>query len=144
MARRAPPASEDDAPAPKPTVDLGNIEVDDDISNVPRLPRGRGLKLSYGEMVRIALTAAMLIAVLVLARPCANAVGRFIGNFDPPDAQPAAPRPVQVPAGYVHLTPNMTPEQIQEAINAARDAGVAPLDAPGTPPTPSPTPSPSR
>ena len=99
--------------------------------DVPRLPRGRGFKLSFGEIVRIGLTATMLIAVLVLAKPCADAVGRFVGSFDPPDAQPApAPQTQKAPAGYVHLTPNMTPQQIQQAIGAARDAG-----APTTPPT---------
>jgi hypothetical protein len=100
------------------------VERDPD---VPRLPRGKGFKLSFGEIVRIGLTATMLIAVLVLAKPCADAVGRFVASFDPPDAQPAAPPPTQkTPAGYVHLTPNMTPQQIQEAIGAARDAGVPP------------------
>jgi hypothetical protein len=91
--------------------------------DVPRLPRGKGFKLSFGEIVRIGLTGTMLIAVLVLAQPCAEAVGRFVGSFDPPDAQPA-PRPQ--PKGYVHLSSDMTPQQIQEAIGAARDA--APID----------------
>ena len=100
---------------------------DDD---VPRLPRGRGLKLSFPEILRIAMTAIMLIAVIVLARPCADAVGHFVANFDPPDAAGPAPGPVRAPAGYVHLTPDMTPEQIQQAINAARDAGAPPPPAP--------------
>ena len=97
-------------------------ETDDD---VPRLPRGKGFKLSFGEIVRIGLTGTMLIAVLVLAQPCADAVGRFVSSFDPPDAQPA-PKPV--PKGYVHLSPDMTTEQIQQAIGGARDAGAP--DAP--------------
>jgi hypothetical protein len=108
--------------------------------DVPRLPRGKGFKLSFGEIVRIGLTATMLIAVLVLAKPCADAVGRFVASFDPPDAQPApAPQtsqphqPEKTPAGYVHLTPNMTPQQIQQAIGAARDAG-APPPPDATPP----------
>ncbi len=93
--------------------------------DVPRLPRGKGFKLSFGEMVRIGLTATMLIAVLVLAKPCADSVGRFVASFDPPDAQPPAPTQ-KVPNGYVHLTPNMTPQQIQQAIGSARDAGAPP------------------
>jgi hypothetical protein len=101
--------------------------------DVPRIPRGKGFKLSFGELLRIALTASMLVLVLVTAKPCSEAVGRFVGTFEPPDAQVAVPDPPpqQVPAGYVHLTPNMTPEQIQQAINAARDAGAAaPAPAP--------------
>ena len=102
--------------------------------DVPRLPRGKGFKLSFGEIVRIGLTGTMLIAVLVLAQPCADAVGRFVGSFDPPDAQPA-PRPQ--PKGYVHLSSDMTPQQIQQAIGVARDAGApdaSALDATSSPP----------
>ncbi len=94
--------------------------------DVPRLPRGKGFKLSFGEIVRIGLTATMLIAVLVLAQPCAEAVGRFVSSFDPPDAQ-LAPKPQ--PKGYVHLSSDMTPEQIQQAIGGARDAGVSDASA---------------
>jgi hypothetical protein len=97
--------------------------------DVPRLPRGRGFKLSFGEILRIGLTASMLIAVLVLAKPCADSVSNFVASFDPPDAQPP-PKPKQVPpappGGYVHITPDMSPQQIESAINGARDAGVAP------------------
>jgi hypothetical protein len=94
--------------------------------DVPRLPRGKGFKMSFGEIVRIGLTATMLIAVLVLAQPCAEAVGRFVANFDPPDAQLA--RPPQ-PTGYVHLNSDMTPQQIEQAIAGARDAGAGASDA---------------
>ena len=97
--------------------------------DVPRLPRGRGFKLSFGEILRIGLTGIMLVAVLVLAKPCADAVSNFVASFDPPDAQPAPPpKPTspQLPPGtYVHITPDMTPEQIQNAIDSARDAGVS-------------------
>ena len=96
-------------------------ELDDD---VPRLPRGRGIKLSTGEILRIAMTAIFLIAVLMLGRPCANAVGSFVGGFDPPDAQPAP----AVPPGYVHLGPGMSQKEIEAAVAAARDAQLrAPL-----------------
>ena len=98
--------------------------------DVPRLPRGKGFKLSFGEIARIGMTATMLIAVIVLAKPCADSVGRFVAQFDPPDAAPPAPPPQKVPGGYVHLSPNMTPQQIEQAIGAARDAGV---DAPPPP-----------
>jgi hypothetical protein len=96
--------------------------------DVPRLPRGKGFKLSLGEMLRIGMTATMLIAVIVLAQPCADAVGTFVGNFDPPDARPAAPPPTPKlpPGGYVHLTSDMTPQQIEQAIGGARDGGAPP------------------
>ena len=111
--------------------------------DVPRLPRGKGFKMSFGEIVRIGLTASMLIAVLVLAKPCADAAGRFVASFDPPDAQLAAPPP-KAPSGYVHLSPDMTPQQIEQAISAARDAGAPPPpDAAMPPATPTPSPPPS-
>jgi len=107
--------------------------------DVPRLPRGRGFKLSFGEILRIGLTAVMLISVIVLAKPCADAVSNFVASFDPPDAQPAPkPRPAVPAGGYVHITPDMTPQQIQQAIDGARDAG-APGPQPA-PPSPSPRP----
>jgi len=43
---------------------------------------GAGLKLSGPEMFRIAVTAAMLVAVVVLAKPCAHAVSGFVTSFD--------------------------------------------------------------
>ena len=100
--------------------------------DVPRLPRGRGFKLSFGEVLRIGLTGIMLIAVLVLAKPCADSVSSFVASFDPPDAQPPpTPKAPQLPPGsYVHLTPDMNEQQIQQAIDRARDAG-----APAPPPT---------
>jgi hypothetical protein len=99
--------------------------------DVPRLPRGRGFRLSFGELLRIGLTAIMLIAVLVLAKPCADSVSTFVAGFDPPDAQPPPkPKPPAPPGGYVHITPDMTPQQIENAINGARDAGVAAPAAP--------------
>ncbi|MCE9579289.1 MAG: hypothetical protein K8W52_39560 [Deltaproteobacteria bacterium] len=69
----------------------------------------------------------MLIAVVVMAKPCADATGRFVAGFDPPDAQPA-PKPL--PPGSVHLTPEMTDAEREAAIAKARaavmpDAGVA-------------------
>ena len=106
--------------------------------DVPRLPRGKGFKLSFGEIIRVGLTGTMLLAVLVLAKPCADSVGRFVANFDPPDAQPAAPPPsTKLPAGYVHLGGNMSTQQIEQAVGGLRDAGtLAPAPPPdaGAPP----------
>ena len=154
----SPDAASADAPA-RPRVGLTREEMGDpgltkeDLRDVPRLPRGRGVRMPFGQIVRIGLTATMLIAVLLLAQPCAEAVGKFVASFDPPDAQPAVVVP-KVPAGYVHLTPNKSPQQIQQAIDTARDAGApapqppapeqAPPSAPSAPSEPPATSSPPR
>jgi hypothetical protein len=98
--------------------------LDDD---VPRLPRGRGITLSRPQLIKIAFTAALLVAVIVLTKPCAEATGKFVGGFDNPDAAPASPtitRPDQldVPGSsgvYVDLK-GLTPEQQEAAIAKAR------------------------
>ena len=40
----------------------------------PKLPRGKGFVLSKGHLIKIALTASVLVMLLVIQRPCANAV----------------------------------------------------------------------
>lgn len=79
--------------------------ADDD---VPRLPRGRGLRLSRPQLVRIAGMVLLLVFLLVVQRPCANAVSTFVTGFGGSggsDARGSAaammPRPgtVDVPGG---------------------------------------------
>jgi hypothetical protein len=106
--------------------------ADDD--EVPRIPRGRGIKLSRPELVRILVTLGFLIAIVVLAKPCSDAVSKFVMRFDNGSAGSAMPRPgnVDLPAGsagsdhYIHFK-GMTDEQIKAAIEAdrARHAGSA-------------------
>lgn len=105
--------------------------VDDE--PVPKLPRGRGLKLSGPELFRILLTIIALIGVIVLTRPCAHAVSGFVTSFDD-NKQKAMPKPgnVDVPAPapdqqYERLKPGMTDEEIKAAIerSKARAAGSA-------------------
>jgi hypothetical protein len=100
---------------------------DDDLSDVPKLPRGRGLKLSMPEIFRILLTAGMLIAVLLLAHPCGDAVGNFMMKFDngsgstaahPGSGGSAAPQPT--PQHYVQLKAGMTDEETKAAIEKAK------------------------
>ena len=121
---------------------------DDD---VPRLPRGTGLRLSWPEIVRIVLVASMLVTVLVLQRPCAEAVGNFIGSFDPPDAGPAPAADAgaaELPSGYVQLRGDMTEEQLRRAVDEARakahGAGPAPVAPPPPAPPPPAAPAPPR
>ena len=55
---------------------------DDASEPVPKLPRGRGMKFSGPEMFRIAITIALLVAVVVLTKPCSHAVSTFVMGFD--------------------------------------------------------------
>ncbi|HTR56332.1 MAG TPA: hypothetical protein VMJ10_36915 [Kofleriaceae bacterium] len=97
---------------------------------VPKLPRGRGLKLSKPELFKIALTAAILVAVVALAHPCGEAVSGFVMRFDNnQNAGSAMPKPgtVDMPQHYEHLTPGMTDEQqkaaVQREIERAKRSG---------------------
>ena len=106
--------------------------MSEDSEPVPKLPRGRGLRLSGAEMFRILITTAMLIAVLVLAKPCGNAMSNFVMGFDKGSGKGSAmakpgtldlPAPATVPGStgdYVELHPGMTDEQVQQAIDQAR------------------------
>ncbi len=113
---------------------------DDDLSDVPKLPRGRGLKLSMPEIFRILLTAGMLIAVIVLAHPCGDAVGNFMSKFDDKGktgsgagtgsglragtgagaATGSGSAGQPVPQHYVQLKPGMTDEETKAAIEKAK------------------------
>ena len=102
---------------------------------VPKLPRGRGLKLSGPELFRIALTLIALIGLIVLTKPCAHAVSGFVTSFDhDKDSQKAMPKPgnVDVPTQgsddrFERLTPGMTEQEIKAAVerSKARNAGSA-------------------
>jgi hypothetical protein len=116
---------------------------------VPKLPRGRGIRLSRPELVRIAGMALLLVFLLVAQRPCANAVSTFVTGFgssadsgDRGSAGVVMPRPgtAQPPGSsaasagtagsgsaapnldqYEHLRPGMTDEEIKAVIERARD-----------------------
>lgn len=69
---------------------------------VPKLPRGRGLRLSGPQLVRIVGTVFLLVFVVVTQRPCSTAVSKFVTSFgDQGSAAAVMPRPgsVDVPAG---------------------------------------------
>jgi hypothetical protein len=48
---------------------------------VPKLPRGKGFTLSMQQLMRIGMTAVVLVAVVALQEPCSKAVGRFVTTF---------------------------------------------------------------
>jgi hypothetical protein len=93
--------------------------------DVPRLPRGKGISLTGPQMFKIVFFAALLVAVIVLQRPCSEAAGRFVGQFDTRDAAAPAPKPdphPYPPGNYVD-TSHMTPEQIKALFETRTDAG---------------------
>jgi hypothetical protein len=107
------------------------VSADDE--PVPKLPRGRGLKLSTAQLVRIGGTLALLVFLIVMQRPCANAVGKFVTGFgDQGSASSALPRPGNVdepgPADaaigsagdYEHLRPGMTDDEMKAMIERSR------------------------
>jgi len=100
---------------------------------VPRLQRGRGIRLSGPQLVRIAGTATVLVVLLVMQKPCARAVSNFVTSFDGRGTagKGAAERGrgsaagsgvagSGAPADYEHLRPGMTDDEIKATIERAR------------------------
>ena len=88
---------------------------------VPKLPRGRGIKLTGPEVVRVVMTLAMLVAIIVLAKPCGDAVSRFVMRFDNgSSAGSQMPKPNNVtapePPHGVMIRGDMTEEERKQAI----------------------------
>jgi hypothetical protein len=90
--------------------------------DVPRLPRGRGIRLAGPQMVRIVMFAALLVAIIVLARPCGDAVETYFESLDPPalDAAPAPKAPDPYEGKYHEIKPGMTEQEIEQVIEKAR------------------------
>jgi hypothetical protein len=98
---------------------------------IPRLPRGRGLQLSWPEIFKILMLAATLVGLLVLQKPCASSVAKLVTSFDG-SGSATMPKPSNLDlsgigsgsgnagSGYVRITPDMTPEQIKQAIDSVR------------------------
>lgn len=59
----------------------------------PRLPRGKWFgNLRAIEIIRVGMVATVLVVVIVLGRPCADGIARFVDSYAPPvDAGPRAP-----------------------------------------------------
>ena len=105
---------------------------------MPSLPRGRGLKLSGQVLVRIGMTLLLLVMLLFMQKPCADAVSHFVTGFGSDGSGSngsAAARPVVPPPGtidpatlldpasdrYEHTGPNpMTIEETKAMIERAR------------------------
>lgn len=93
----------------------------DEQEPIPKLPRGRFFsKLTLLDLFRIGLFAILLVAVLMMRKPCADGVANLFDMLaGPPDAGPEL--------RYERLTD----EELRERLGApppGRDAGAA---APG-------------
>lgn len=66
------------------------------------MPRGRGLRLDKAMMFRIGATLILLVMLLVMRRPCADATSKFVTGFGSDGSAGAVvPKPgqIDVPAG---------------------------------------------
>lgn len=95
-----------------------------DAEPVPKLPRGRGISLSTGEIIRIGMFGALLVGVIYLQRPCAENTARFVDSFEEPID--AAVEADPVPANVVHLTGEVTEEELKAKIEALQQAAAEP------------------
>ena len=115
--------------------------MSDEISEpVPKLPRGRGMKFSGPELFRIALTLGLLVAVVLMTKPCSTAVSTFVMGFQGSgSAVVAKPGTIDVAPpqlGSATLIPlkGMTDEQVKATVEHARgSAGSANDPAIGRP-----------
>jgi hypothetical protein len=84
---RARSAQAGAAPAPK---NVDRRERDDE---TPKLPRGKWFgNVRSIEIIRIGMVATVLVVVIVLGRPCADGIARFVESYaPPPDAGATAP-----------------------------------------------------
>jgi hypothetical protein len=71
---------------------LRNVTRDPDAT--PRLPRGKWFgNLRAIEIIRIGMVATVLVVVIVLGRPCADGIARFVDSYAPPIDAGRRPRP---------------------------------------------------
>lgn len=94
---------------------------------VPKLPRGRGLKLSGPAIFRILLTVITLVGVVFLTRPCADSVSGFVMGMDGSNGGSAGaaqkmPKPgtVDQPQQFEQLRPDMTEAELKAAVERAK------------------------
>jgi hypothetical protein len=71
-----------------------------------------------GHVVKIALTATLLVAVILFRKPCGAATAKFVNSFDQKDAAPAPPP--DLPPGITVRLHGLTEEEQRVAIEKAR------------------------
>ncbi len=70
--------------------DLEDIETGD-LKEVPQLPRVKFFRFAAPELLRIGLLATVLVALIVLRKPCADGIAKLISSFDVPVEEPESP-----------------------------------------------------
>ncbi len=94
----------------------------------PKLPRGSGFKISKGHLIKITLTASLLVMLIVIQRPCSDAVSKFVTGFDGGSDKEAAkskmPKPGTVDGSggtqYETIRGDMTEAELKAAIERAK------------------------
>lgn len=93
---------------------------------MPKLPRGRGLKLDGPMMFRIGGTLILLVMIILMRRPCADATSKFVTGFGE-EGSAVVPKPgtIDLPAGggsakptgdgLEHVGPGATDEEVRAA-----------------------------
>ena len=106
-----------DPPASPPATD----------DEVPKLPRGRGLTLSTPQIVRIVGMIAVLVFLLVMQKPCANGISKFVTSYGSAagSGQPGAGSAGSAAHGseldqYERLRPGMSDAEVKAVIERAR------------------------
>jgi hypothetical protein len=96
-------------------------ETDEPVPKLPRAPLFG--KPSLNGVVRVGMFATLLYAIIVMRRPCAEGVGRFIGGFDEPvDADAAPPSVSDQYPGYELMTAEEALKRWPD--NPTRDGGL--------------------
>ncbi len=126
-----------DPTPPEPEL-LARPARDVDDAPVPRLPRGRMFKLSMPALVRIAMTLTLLVMIIVIQKPCADGVSRFVAGFGSGSdvgsgvesgSRAGSVQPAIDPLeAYEPIHADMTPAEMEAAVVRAR-AKAARLDA---------------
>jgi hypothetical protein len=94
---------------------------------VPKLPRGRGMKFSMAEIFRIVMTAGLLVALIVLIKPCSKSVSTFVMGFGSGagSAKGSGAGSAHLDP-YEHLTPGMSDDEAGSAGSAAAGSNAKP------------------
>ncbi len=109
----------------------------DDIA--PKLPRGGGFRLGKGHLIKIALTASLLVMLIVVQRPCADAVSGFVTGFDGQGSDKAnaqMPKPGNVDGSgaprYERLNSTLTEAEWKAMVERQKGGAGSPSPAPGS------------
>ena len=111
--------------------------IKEELGQIPRLPRGGGFSISTPNLIRILFTAAVLVMIIVIQKPCAEHVSAFVTSYGQGSAPAtgsaaagsaaALPHPgtVDKPREYEQITPGMSEAEIKAAIERAKARAAA-------------------